>query len=262
MKKFLITLIAIPVIFWAIWIAFPKTSIKSIIEDSVSGEKFGLEVEGLKKGLFYNLSIDRLILKNSGDEQIISDDIHGRINPLSLILLQLKASFVGHIWGGNISGSLTLAKNKMQVDLDLKKANISDMPLFKRIGIKGTGTLSGRFTAKNNEGHVEFVSEDARFEPAVLSGIKVPLNFFYSIRGSMDIRGSVINVISITLEGRSIHARLKGIIRDTVLDLNMELMPGLSFVENPLFIYQIEKYKVSPGYYVIPIKSSLQNFLS
>jgi hypothetical protein len=34
----------------------------------------------------------------------------------------------------------------------------------------------------------------------------------------------------------------------------MELMPDKSFIENPLFINAVEKYKVSPGYYVIPVK--------
>jgi len=145
----------------------------------------------------------------------------------------------------------------MRVGLDLKKANINDMPLLKRVGIKGTGTLSGKFTAINDTGHVEFVTEDSRFEPAVFSGAKVPLNLFYSVKGSIDIKGSIINVVSIVFEGRDIYARLKGVIKDTVTDLNIELMPGISFVETPLFLYELEKYKVSPGYYVIPVKGNL-----
>ena len=257
MKKFLIALITIPVILWGLWIAFPKASIQSIIEGSVSKEKLRLEVKGLKKGLFYNLSIDRLTLKNSGEEQISFDNIYCRINPLSLMTLRLNVSFDGSTAGGNISGRINLTKDKMRVGLDLKKANINDMPLLKRVGIKGTGTLSGKFTAINDTGHIEFVTEDSRFEPAVFSGTKVPLNFFYSIKGSIDIKGSIINVVSIVLEGRDIYARLKGVIKDTVTDLEIELMPGISFVENPLFLYELEKYKVSPGYYVIPIKGNL-----
>jgi hypothetical protein len=37
----------------------------------------------------------------------------------------------------------------------------------------------------------------------------------------------------------------------------MELMPGMSFIENPLFLAGLEKYKISPGYYVIPVKRDL-----
>ena len=257
MKKLLITLIAIPVILWGIWIAFPRTSIQSIIEGFVSTEKHRLEVSGLKKGLFYNFTIDHLTLKSSGEEQISSDNIYGRINPLSLMTLRLDVSFHGSVGGGNLSGLINLIKNKLQIGLDVSNASISDIPFLKRAGIKGTGTLSGKFTALNDTGHVEFVAKDSRFEPAFFSGMKVPLNFFHNIRGAMDIKGNIIYVVSVALEGRDIYARLKGVIKDAVLDLTMELMPGISFLENPLFIYQIEKYKVSPGYYVIPVKGNL-----
>jgi hypothetical protein len=38
----------------------------------------------------------------------------------------------------------------------------------------------------------------------------------------------------------------------------MELMPGISFIENPLFRSGLERYKISPGYYVIPLKGNLR----
>jgi hypothetical protein len=129
--------------------------------------------------------------------------------------------------------------------------------LFKLIGIQATGTVSGRFTMLDDTGHVEFVTEDSRFGPAIFSGVSVPLSFFNSIRGSLDIKGNIINVVSIALEGKDIHARLKGSIKNAIMDLNMELMPGISFIENPLFRGELEKYKISPGYYVIPLKGNL-----
>lgn len=257
MKKILIALISIPVIFCGVWIAVPGTSIKSFIENSISNERLGLEVKGLKKGLFYNLSIDNLTLKSSGEELISSDNIYGRINPLSLMMLRLNLSLDGDIGGGNISGRMNLAKNNMQIGLDVKRANINRIPLFKLVGAQGTGTISGRFTMIDDTGHAEFVTKDASFEPAIFSGVTVPLNFFNSVRGCMDINENIINVISVALEGKDIHARLKGFIKDSVMDFNLELMPGASFIENPLFVYGLEKYKVSPGYYLIPIKGRI-----
>jgi len=41
------------------------------------------------------------------------------------------------------------------------------------------------------------------------------------------------------------------------MDLNMELMPGRSFIENPLFNMEMDRYRVSPGYYVIPVRGNL-----
>ena len=257
MKKILIALTAIPVIFWGIWIAVPETSIQSIIENSISNNKLRLEAKGVKKGLFYNLSVDNLTLKSSGEQFVSLTNIHSRVNPLSLIMFRLNLFFDGGIGGGNISGRINRIKNKIQIGLDIKKANISDIPLFKLVGIQGTGTISGRLTMIDDTGHVEFVTKDSSFEPAVFSGVKVPLNFFHNIRGSIDIKGNIVNVVSVALEGKDIYARLKGVVKDAVMDLNMELMPGVSFIENPLFLAEFEKYKISPGYYIIPVKSNL-----
>lgn len=258
MKKILIiSFIAIPLIFWGIWLVFPKTSIQSIIEGSMHSDKLGLEVKGVKKGLFYNLSVDNLTLKSSGEQLVSLTNIHSRVNPLSLIMLRLNLSFNGGVGEGTISGRTNLIRNKMQIGLDIKKANISNIPLFKLIGIQGRGTISGRLTMIDDTGHVEFITKDSSFEPAIFSGVKVPLNFFHSIRGSVNIKGNIINVVSVALEGKDIYARLKGVVKDAVMDLDMELMPGTSFIENPLFLAELEKYKISPGYYIIPVRGNL-----
>jgi type II secretion system protein N len=255
LKKILIIfLIAIPVIFWGIWLAFPKTSIQSIIENSIHNDKLTAEIKGLRKDFWYGLSIDGITLKSSGEEQISFNNISARINPLALMLLQLKVSFDGDIGGGDISGHMNRTSNMMQIELAFKRASINVIPLFKHVGVQGIGTISGKFNMINGTGHAEFATKDASFEPAVFSGVTVPLNFFHSIKGAIDIRGNIVDVVSIALEGKDIYARLKGVIRDAFIDLNMELMPGISFIENPLFINALEKYKVSPGYYVVPVK--------
>ena len=141
--------------------------------------------------------------------------------------------------------------------IDFKRTDINEVQLFKLVGIQGTGTVSGKYIMINGKGHIEFVTKDARFEPAIFSGIKMPLNFFHRVTGSIDINGKILNIVSVYLEGKDISARLKGAIRDAVMDLNMELMPGKSFIENPLFIAGLEKYKISPGYYMIPARGNL-----
>jgi len=257
-KKIVIALIAVPIIFWGIWIAFPKTSIQSIIEDSLGSERLTLEVKGFRKGLFYSLSGDRLALKRSGEEQISLSEIRGRINPLSLVVMRLNLSFDGNMGGGNISGILDVSRNKTRIEMNIKKARINEMPLFKVAGLQGTGIISGRLKMADGTGHVEFITKDSRFDPAIFSGITVPLDLFDTIRGSMDIKGNIIDVVSISLEGKDIYARLKGVIRGDAMDLHMEIMPGVSFIENPLFHGGFERYEISPGYYVIPVKGNLQ----
>ena len=256
MKKILIILIFLPVVFWAIWFVFPETSIQTIIEDSL-GREFEPQVKGLRKGLFYDLHIDNLQLEHSGREVISLDNIDADVSPLSLILLRLNLTMDGRISGGNISGKMDLSKGGMRMRLDVQKADIGHISLFKLAGIQGKGAISGKFIMTDETGHIEFAADDAVFEPFIFSETNVPLNLFHGIKGAIDIKGNILNIISIALEGKDVYARMKGVIHDTVMDLNMELMPGRSFIENPFFLAGLDKYKISPGYYMIHIRGNL-----
>lgn len=256
MKKILIVLFSLFVVFWAIWFVFPETSIQTIIEDSLSRE-FEPHVKGLRKGLFYHLHMDNLRLEHSGKEVISLDNIDAHVNPLSLMLLRLNLTMDGGISGGTISGKMDLSKGGMRMRLDVKKADISEISLFRLAGIQGKGAISGRFVMTDETGHIEFFTDNAVFEPFIFSETNVPLNLFHGIKGAIDIKGNILNIVSIALEGKDIYARVKGVIHNTVMDLNMELMPGRSFIETPFFLAGLEKYKISPGYYMIHVRGNL-----
>ena len=225
------------------------------MEDYFTGKKFHVEIHGIKKGIFYNFSANKLLVRSSTREIIFFSNLHGAINPLSLLTLQLNISVDGTVGGGNISGNVQLAKKKMQMRLDFTKAHIDEIPILKRAGINGTGTISGRFSIINNNGNIDFVTEDGNFQQTEFAGVKVPLNFFHNVKGAIEINGDMLNIISVYCEGKDIYARLKGVIKDAVMDLTMEVMPGQSFVENPFFFAELERYKISPGYYIIPVRS-------
>jgi len=256
LKKLLFILAVIPLVFWGIWLSFPSASIQSIIENSLN-EKFTLELQGLKKGLFYNLNVDTLLLKNKDRELFIIRDIRCRINPLPLFMLRLDASVGGNIGKGGISGMIALSRKRVQADLGFEEVDLKEVTLFKDLGIRGEGTISGMFTMSDDKGHAEFFAEDAHFETAEFSGVIVPLNLFNTAKGAFDITGNIIQVLSLSLEGRDIHARLKGIIKGTDMDLRIELMPEKSFLENPFLLVELEKYMISPGYYVVPVQGNL-----
>lgn len=256
MKKILFVLIAIPVIIWAPWFVIPETTIQSIIEDYFAGKKFHVEIHEIKKGVFYNFSADKLFVRSATREIIFFSNLHVAMNPLSLLILQLNISIDGNVGGGNISGNVRLAKNKIQIRLDFTKAHIDQIPMLKRAGINGTGTLSGRFSMINSKGNIDFNAENGNFQQAEFAGVKVPLNFFHDVKGAIEIDGDTLNIISVYCEGKDIYARLKGVIKDAVMDLTMEVMPGQSFVENPFFLAELERYKISPGYYIIPVRSN------
>ena len=257
MKKILLAVAGIPVVFWLIWMTFPASSIQSMLEDSVRGANLTMEVHGLKKGFFYALNVDSATLKSSGEELVSFSNIRCRIKPLGLIRMQLDVSLDGEAGSGKIAGNSVLKKNGSQTIFDYKAVDLGEMPFLKRGGIQGTGTLSGRFFVSDDKGHIEFATRGAHFEPMVVSGIRVPMNFFNDVTGSLVIGRNAIEVVSVYLAGKDVYARLKGFIKNSVMDLNMELMPGRSFLENPLFNMEMDRYRVSPGYYVIPVRGNL-----
>ena len=258
MRKKLLFIVpaAIPVLFWMLWVVFPESSIQTIIEDSAAGSQYELEVQGLSKGLLYTISIEELRLKNRGRELAAMKDIRSRINPLLLPLLQLRMAINGSVGGGSVSGTLNLARNKTTGELEFSGVDFGELNFLQFAGIKGKGTVSGTITFREGSGHAEFVSKDAVFEQADFSEIRAPLNIFHQVTGSLDMRGDTVEIVSLSLQGEDIHARLKGNIRDAVMDISMELMPGKSYIENPFVLAGLESFKISPGYYMIPLKGN------
>jgi type II secretion system protein N len=256
-KKIIIAVAAVPLLFWMVWISFPSSSLQTIIEDSVPEGPFSIEVQGLKKGLFYTVDIARLTLKDPQNEFVSFDNIYGRVNPFDLLLLRLDLSVRGHIRDGNISGHVTFTKSRINGGIHFFGIRLGDLQFLQRAGISGTGTLAGSFILKDNTGHLDFITKDADFEQAYFSGVRVPLNFFHTVSGALDIQDNAVHIAAISLEGKDMYARLKGTIRDDVMDMTMEFMPGESYAENPLVLAGLEPYRVSPGYYMIPVRGDL-----
>jgi type II secretion system protein N len=257
LKKVFIALAVLVTVIWGIWIAFPVTAIQSIIEDSVHDQKITLTVEGLEKSMFYRLYADSIVLKATGGELISLHAIHGTINPLGLVALRMDLSVYGRVGEGHFSGNARFSKTMITTRLDFMQARLRDMQFLGAAGIRGTGDVSGKFTLTDQRGHLEFLVNNAEIKPAVFAGVTVPLNFFNTIKGSVAIEGNTFDLASVSLEGQHVFARLSGVIKDNVMDLRMEVMPQKLFLENPLFLSQVDRYQVSPGYYVIPVKGYL-----
>ena len=257
MKKILIAFIALVVIIWALWIAIPSSSLQFLIEDSFPNESIHVEAAGLEKGLFYTLSAEKIIIRSPGRELLIFDSVRSRIDPLSLMILKLNLTVDGNIGGGTFSGNLRLGKGAGQMLFDVKQAEMNKIPLLKRIGVQGTGTISGRVSLMNDSVTIVFTTDKVNFEPSLVAGITLPLNFFHKATGSLTAKGNILTIESVSLEGKDVFARLKGRIQNSLMDMTMEVMPGRTVIENPLFLAEFERYKVSPGYYAIPVRGNL-----
>jgi type II secretion system protein N len=257
LKKFLLAIVAVITLVWGLWVAFPVTVMESMIEDSVQNRNIILDVQGLQKGFFYRLYADKIVLKKAASGLIALNSVHATINPLHLVLMRMNFSAHGRLGEGTFSGHASIAKNMAAMDFGFVDTGVTDIPFLSAVGIRGKGRISGSLTMNDQTGHLQFLVKDAELEPVIFQGVPAPLNFFRSVNGSVDIEGSIVHLQSVSLEGADIAARLKGMINDGVMDIRMEVMPRKPLLENPLFLSQIDRYQVSPGYYVIPIKGPL-----
>jgi len=256
-KKILIAFIALVFIIWALWIAIPSASLQFIIEDSFPNESIHVEITGLEKGLFYTMNAEKVIIRSPGKELLVFDSVRSRIDPLRLMILKLRLTADGNIGGGTFSGYLRLGKGAGQMLFDVKQAEINKIPLLRKIGVQGTGAISGKVSLINDSVTIVFATDNVNFEPSLVAGIKLPLNFFHRATGSLTAKGNILTIESVSLEGKDVFARLKGRIQNSLMDMTMELMPGRTVIENPIFLAEVERYKVSPGYYAIPVRGNL-----
>jgi len=257
-KKILfILLVAIPVVFIGVWIAVPPDTVQGLLEDFGDGGPITIQAMGFKKGLLYRFSADRLLVQHRQKPVVSFENVSLRIHPSSLITLRMRSSLNGETGGGEINGMLDLAKKETRAEIDLKGVQISEVPFFSKNGIEGSGILSGTYTMIEEKGRLEFLVTDAKLKPVVLAGNTIPLNFFHTVRGYMDISNSELEDVSVSFEGEDIYARMKGKVQDAFANLAIEVMPEAGIAKNPLFLHEFKQYEVSPGYYVIPVRGPL-----
>ncbi|MEW6162299.1 MAG: type II secretion system protein GspN [Nitrospirota bacterium] len=258
LKIFLIFIFSILGFIFLFWlIVIPESLITDMIESSIKGENVRIGIEGFKKGLFYNFRIGKILLNSSNDTLVSIEDISGRINLLFFFIMRLNISFHGNIGNGVILGNINLSRNKNHISLNINSVNIDNAPLLRVIGIEGKGVLSGEFRLKNSQGDLKFFIRDAQLKNTSFSGFPAPFSFFNSIEGAMVIKGDLIEINSISFEGKDIYARAKGSVQGNNLDIKLELMLEASFTGESYIFTLLSNYKISPKYYVIPIKTRI-----
>jgi len=255
MRYLLFFFIAVFLIIVGLWIiVVQEDTITKVLKSSIITNSLNIEIEGLKKGLFYNLDISRLRLKENEKILFNVESISVKINPLYLFLLRHKSYFNGRIQSGIISGNLSIGRNKRLINVMLDNIDIKDIPYLKTIGLKGTGVLNANVMIRDNNADIKFAVNDAKFETVTLSRISLPMEIFDKAKGVVSIINNVISIDSFSLEGTGIYGRIKGTIKDGNADLSLEIMPDASARERFPVLLFVDKYRVSPGYYVIPIK--------
>lgn len=262
MKKTALLLCLSGIFFIGIWlIAIPEGAALNLLEDAIGRDDIYLETNGFKKGLFYNFTAERIFLKkrNQGtadDTLLIFDEVSGSLNILSVLKLRPEMGFDCKMNAGKVAGTIRLT-GEGAVKASGSGINTSGIPFLELLGIKGEGNLACSLHLSKGRGEARFSVDNAKISMDSSGFFLIPLSVFKDIRGAMIINDGTMEVRSFVLEGSGVYARAKGSIMENRIALNLELMLDSSFAAGYFVHAMIERYKVSPGYYVIPINASL-----
>lgn len=239
---------------WAVVI--PESLFIDLIGRSLQANNLYADFVNPQKGLFYDFRSQSVILRKSGDTLLSIHNFAGRMNPFCLFLMKPTLSFRANIGGGTIEGKAILSRGKSQVHVRFDNLPIEEIPYLAEVGLSGGGLLSGELRLDDRVGDLRLSMNDVRLKDSSLLGITIPLDLFDKAQGIMTIREDRINISSLSLEGKGIYARVKGEVVGGMMDLTIEIMPDASLIMGKIPSFSmIENYKVSPGYYLIPIKN-------
>lgn len=254
-RHILYFVIGIPAFILLVWLfAIPEEVIRERIEDAISNagqSNINTSLKGFKKGLFLTVHADSLDLDFNSLPALTITNLAGCLNPRYLIKKQLAFSFKGKMGTGDISGLLNYPADG---EIKIEKAEWNAVPYLTHFGIKTNGYISAAILLKKESAQITFRIPDMDLQESTLI---IPfINSFHRVHGALSVTGNDIKLDSVSLEGDKGYARLKGDINDRFMNLSLELMPTMDKL-NTIELKLIEKYIVSPGYYVIPVKGPM-----
>lgn len=225
----------------------------------------GVEINliGFKKGIFYTLRAEQaLILYSSADISsssagqgnkpiLVIQDINVAPNLHSLLELTPQLNFSGEINHGMINGTITEEQLGMVLHIVGDNIQINGLPIIEKMGVYGDGTLMFNFQRKRRQGEITFSIDNAMLKGALTGISALPLHVFRNVKGLLTIGDTTIAVNPLTMEGKGIYARIKGTIKESNFDGNVEIMMDSSFDLYPILKSLLARYKVSEGFYVI-----------
>jgi type II secretion system protein N len=257
-KRILASAIILASLVWGAWvIAVPE----EIFLDAISGpvKRWGLNAEpvGFRKGLFYSFTMEGLDIGRSGVKLFSLDGIRGGLELSSLPLLKLAVPFEGEAGGGVVRGRAVVKGRSRALELSVRDARLEESGIFELTGMKCSGRLSADLGIKDGAGEARFRVDDLVLDPVALRGFNLPLNMLRTARGAILMEGGHVEIKSLALEGIGIYARITGSIKGREMEAKVELMPDEEAMPDVLLSAAMGRYRVSRGYYVIPIKRKL-----
>ncbi|MDI6801254.1 MAG: type II secretion system protein GspN [Thermodesulfovibrionales bacterium] len=267
MKKAIIALILFPVFMAGVWfVALPDSLIINTLEDSLSSRDIYFRVDGFKKKPIFNFTADKVIIERSviiksdalqdlkaGDNVLLAEcnNVKAKVDIKSLLMFSPKIDFECEMNKGRVEGSFPLLQ-AAALRVVGSGIIIDGMPVFELFGIRGNGYLSWNLQMKDMKGEARVSISNANLSNDS-SMWHMPLNIFKDLKGVLSIDRGAVEINSFVLEGDGVYTRLNGNIAKGAVNLTAQLTVDESFESRYSLQLMLGQYKVSPGYYVIPL---------
>jgi len=234
-------------------IVIPDDVIRSMIEGvTTDTAMLHISVDGLRKTPLFGIKADTLIIKIQDVKIVDIAQPSARLNLMALFKRKFSLSLRGRIKDGEVHGRFDAPSS---LAVDVKEVEVDSIPYLKERGFKVRGHLSGSIRIIDNAVNIMFEVPD--LDIISTGSISIPFaDTFQDIQGVINIKDERININSISLEGKKGYARIKGDITGKNPSLLLELMPYQERL-TPTERMLMDRYQVSPGYYVIPINNLL-----
>ncbi|MBF0123338.1 MAG: hypothetical protein HQL21_08060 [Candidatus Omnitrophica bacterium] len=249
MKNVLIFMCVVVFVAFSAWqVVLTQELIEKIASNYLVPYGYSMEVQGFKKGIFFSVGADQVILRKETRVVVIKA-------PEMLMLKQVRAH-VGFLhagiygqaqmFGGEINASLGLTG---QLKMEIHRADLG--LIGETFSFKAAGSLDGNIDKEQ----VKFQLHKVRIDDSRSTSGFLPLNLFSEVKGLLVVSRKGVVIKSLLLEGPEGHANIIGNISEGYLEGVAEITPISEKNLDDLFI----AYKTSQGNYKFPFKVSLNN---
>lgn len=263
MKKAAVVIVVFSLIIAGVWfIVLPEGLMRDVAERSIRSDVVSLKIDGFKKGMFYNFSARRILIGKKGggtstDASFLElHDVKGWLDIGSVVLLKPRLNFRCMLDDGEVTGALSLT-GKGGTTISGGGIHLKEIPFLDSFGIRGEGMMSGSFVTINNRGILKISLLKANFSNSTLMGVFLPLEVFHEVRGAATITDGALELQSLAMSGEGVYGRVKGSMRGGNMNMSLELMTEPSFKMGSLLRTMLARYRVSPGYYIFPLRGEI-----
>lgn len=238
------------------YIVISDDLIKSFVESRLKQKSLTLIVDNLEKKGFLALRMKGVEIRKEKEAIISLDVFEGRLSLLQLFSFDLVFPFEASVHGGTMRGEIRADRSDLKLNAVFDQIPLNAVSLLS--GITGNaGRISGSLSLNGMEGEGRFSLQGSGCISRLLARFPVPLpsDTFTVASARVSVAGGTVQIASANFEGLHAYARLKGEVREGMLDGVAEFKPKKSFLDrNPHLLYLLREFQVAPLDYRIPVK--------